>query len=175
MKKLYKDLRKFDEEKIDKVLLFNTKEEFDKDCKELFKNQRKKYGFDERETWALNYTSILWIYCHLKRFRDWGSMVEMEDIDETSHDNYVINIVKKDKNGDYIYKEIIDENHYIILEKESVKLPFGKVIDIICEYLEYFINYADDNDDDRNKSKIAYSLVKEAIKLYGLIIPSLHW
>lgn len=139
--------------------------------KNYLKTKEKKYGFDERETWCLGYTSILWLYCHLKRFRDWGSVVEMEDIDKTSHDNYIIKIVKKDENGNYIYKEKIDENNYIKLEKEKVKLPFGKIIDIICEYLEYFINYADDDE----KSKIAYSLVKEAIKLYGLIIHSLHW
>lgn len=172
MKKLYKDLRKFDEKKIDKTLLFNTKEKDDTGRKELFKEQRKEYGFDERETWCLGYTSILWLYCHLKRFRDWGSAIEMNNIDETSGDNYIIKIAKKDENGNYIYKERIDENKYIILEKEKVKLPFGKVIDIICEYLEYFINYADA---DAEKSKIAYSLVKDAMKLYGLIIHSLWW
>lgn len=172
MKKLYKDLRKFNEEKIDKTLLFNTKEKDDTGRKELFKEQRKKYGFDERETWCLSYTSILWLYCHLKRFRDWGGVIEMNNIDETSGDNYIIKIAKKDENGNYIYKEKIDENKYIILEKEKVKLPFGKVIDIICEYLEYFINYADA---DAEKSKIAYSLVKDAMKLYGLIIHSLWW
>mgnify|MGYP001661989050 CR=1 FL=1 len=172
MKKLYKDLRKFNEEKIDKTLLFNTKEKDDTGRKELFKEQRKKYGFDERETWCLGYTSILWLYCHLKRFRDWGGAIEMNNIDETSGDNYIIKIAKKDENGNYIYKERIDENKYIILEKEKVKLPFGKVIDIICEYLEYFINYADG---DAEKSKIAYSLVKDAMKLYGLIIHSLWW
>lgn len=172
MKKLYKDLRKFNEEKIDKTLLFNTKERDNTGRKELFKKQRKEYGFDERETWCLGYTSILWLYCHLKRFRDWGGAIEMNNIDETSGDNYIIKIAKKDKNGNYIYKERIDENKYIILEKEKVKLPFGKVIDIICEYLEYFINYADA---DAEKSKIAYSLVKDAMKLYGLIIHSLWW
>lgn len=171
MKKIFKDLQKFDKEKIDKILLFNTRKKDDTGRKELFKEQRKKYGFDERETWCLSYTSILWLYCHLKRFRDWGSVIEMEDIDEISHDNYIIKIVKKDENGNYIYKEEIDENNYIKLEKEKVKLPFGEIIDIICEYLEYFINYADDDE----KSKIAYSLVKEAMKLYGLIIHSLHW
>lgn len=171
MKKVYKDLTKFDKEKIDKTLLFNTKQKDDTGRKELFKDQRKKYGFDERETWCLGYTSILWLYCHLKRFKDWSSGIEIYNIDETSGDNYIIEIVKKDKNGNYIYKEKLDKNKYITLEKEEMKLPFGKVIDIICEYLEYFIKYADDD----KKSKIAYSLVKEAIKMYGLIIHSLWW
>lgn len=171
MSKIFKDLQKFDKEKIEKTCLFNTKEKDDTGRHKRFMKQRKKYGFDERETWCLGYTSALWLYCHLKRFRDWGSVIEMDDIDETSSDNYIIKIVKKDKNGNYIYKEKIDENKYIKLEKEKVKLPFGKVIDIICEYLEYFINYADDD----KKSKIAYSLVKEAMKLYGDIIGSLCW
>ncbi len=170
MKKLYKDLRKFDEEKIDKVLLFNTKEEFDKDRKELFKNQRKKYGFDERETWALNYTSILWIYCHLKRFRDWGSMVAMDD--ENAH-QYTLKIIKKDKNNNYMYDITVDEDGYnkIKFKKEKITLPYGKIIDLICEYFEYFINYADDFDHEY----LAHCLAGEGMKLYGKILPSLWW
>lgn len=40
--KVYKDLRKFDKEKIDKTCLFNTRKKDDTGRKELFKDQRKK-------------------------------------------------------------------------------------------------------------------------------------
>lgn len=30
--------------------------------------ERELYGFDERETWALNYSFYLWLYERLKRF-----------------------------------------------------------------------------------------------------------
>ena len=47
--------------------IFNTKEVWDKKkTQKHFINQREKYGFDERETWALNSTLIGWLYSHLK-------------------------------------------------------------------------------------------------------------
>lgn len=168
--KVYKDLRKFDKEKIDKTCLFNTRKKDDTGRKELFKDQRKKYGFDERETWCLSYTSILWLYTHLKRYKDWGSVVAMDD--ENAH-QYTLKIIKKDGNGNYIYKEKIDEDGFktVKFKKEKVTLPYGKIIDLICEYFGYYINYADDAD----KSKIAYPLAEDAMRLYGKIIPSLWW
>lgn len=168
--KVYKDLRKFDKEKIDKTCLFNTRKKDDTGRKELFKDQRKKYGFDERETWCLSYTSILWLYTHLKRYKDWGGMVAMND--ENAH-QYTLKIIKKDDNGNYVYKEKVDEDGFrkIKLKKEKVTLPYGKIIDLICEYFEYYINYADDADN----SQIAYALAEDAMRLYGKIIPSLWW
>ena len=35
-----------------------------------WKKERAIYGFDERETWALNYSFYLWLYERLKRFVD---------------------------------------------------------------------------------------------------------
>lgn len=36
--------------------------------REKWKEQRKKYGFDERETWSLNYTFYAWLYERLKMY-----------------------------------------------------------------------------------------------------------
>ena len=170
MAKIYKDLQKFDKEKIDRTCLFNTKKKDNTGRKELFAKQRKKYGFDERETWCLSYTSILWLYCHLKRYKDWGGMVAMDD---ENANQYTIKIIKKDENGDYVYKEKINEDGFKELKfvKEKATIPYGKIIDLMCEYFEYFINYADDDD----KSRIAYLLAADAMRLYGKILPSLWW
>lgn len=35
-----------------------------------WKEERDVYGFDERETWALDYSFYLWLYERLKRFID---------------------------------------------------------------------------------------------------------
>lgn len=35
-----------------------------------WEKERAVYGFDERETWALNYSFRLWLYERLKRFVD---------------------------------------------------------------------------------------------------------
>lgn len=174
MKKVYKDLRKFKKKQIDKTLLFNTRQKDKTGRHEMFMEQRKKYGFDERETWALNYTSILWLYTHLKRYRKWGGIVEMDD-SEWAH-NYILNIIKKDKKGNYLYKEVTntylgEELTELEFERELVKLPYGKIIDIICEYFEYYINHGDDT----NYEELAYYLVGEGIKLYGDILGSLWW
>ena len=92
--------------------------------------------------------------------------------DENAH-QYTLKIIKKDGNGNYIYKEKIDEDGFktVKFKKEKVTLPYGKIIDLICEYFGYYINYADDAD----KSKIAYPLAEDAMRLYGKIIPSLWW
>lgn len=170
--KIFKDLRKFDKNKIDTICLFNTPQKDRTGRKELFKKQRKKYGFDERETWNLSYTSILWLYCHLKRYRDW-SVVNMDSENVEISNNYTLKIIKKDKKGNYIYKEIINKDGFkdIKLIKEEVRLPYGKIIDIICEYFEYFINYGSDDE----KAKIAYPLAEKGMQMYGRLLPSLWW
>lgn len=172
--KIYKDLQKFDKKQIYENLLFNTKEKDDTSWQEMFMKQREKYGFDERETWNLNYTSILWLYCHLKRFRKWGNVIEMDEPEWTY--SYTINVIKKDNKGNYIYKE--DKNPYsdeeikeLEFEREIETLPYGKIIDIICEYFEYYINHGNDT----NYEDLAYSLVQEGIKLYAKIFGSLWW
>lgn len=47
--------------------------------KDDWKQERKEYGFDERDTWSLKYTLTLLIYERLKWFRD-KSPVEMDKI-----------------------------------------------------------------------------------------------
>ena len=37
---------------------------------EQWVKEREEYGFDERETWALNFSFYLWLYERLKRFVD---------------------------------------------------------------------------------------------------------
>jgi len=37
---------------------------------EQWKEEQKRYGFDERETWNLEFTFVAWIYPRLKMFRE---------------------------------------------------------------------------------------------------------
>lgn len=171
--KLYKDLRNFDK-KIDKSVVFNTTEKDTTNRHELFMDQRKEYGFDERETWCLGFTSILWLYAHLKRYREWGSCVEMDD-PNYAH-TYEIERIKKDKDGKYIYKKIEyppDSYQYpeAKFEKETVILPYGVIIDLICEYFEYYIK----NEDDWEINVLTEGLAKEGLRLYSQILSSLWW
>ena len=43
--------------------------------KDHWKKQRKKYGFAEPETWALDYTASVWLYSHIKMMLDIGGKV----------------------------------------------------------------------------------------------------
>lgn len=43
--------------------------------KKKFKKQRKKYGFDERETWNINTILIEWLYSHLMMYTEKGGKV----------------------------------------------------------------------------------------------------
>lgn len=42
----------------------------DDNRQEFWKEQRKEYGFDERDTWSLNYTLVLLIYPRLKMYNE---------------------------------------------------------------------------------------------------------
>ena len=60
----------------DDVCIFNTENiNIDRCRRERFQKQRKKYGFDERETWALDYTLATWLYSHLKMYKKCASRV----------------------------------------------------------------------------------------------------
>ena len=60
-----------------------------------WKKQRKKYGFDERETWSLDFSFHLWLYERLKMYK------KIAPIDMTYH-----KFMFKDK--EYNQGEMID-------------------------------------------------------------------
>ena len=60
-----------------------------------WKKERKKFGFDERETWCMDFTFYLWLYERLKMF------LEIAPIDFEYH-TYVY------KGNTYTQKQLID-------------------------------------------------------------------
>ena len=53
----------------DHICIPGTKEkQYSKKAGKRFKKERKKYGFDSRETVALSLTSAMWLYEHLKMY-----------------------------------------------------------------------------------------------------------
>lgn len=168
---IYKDLLPFKDD-ICEATLFNTKAKDKVGRQELFKSQRQTYGFDERETWDLDHTSVLWIYTHLKRYLDWAC-VELYD-EEVCH-MYNVEIVSKDQLGNYLYDWIDIETKSGInyrklrLQTYYEELSEGKIIELICEYLEQYIQA------DFIDNKLELALAQHAIKLYADILPSLWW
>lgn len=168
---IYKDLLPF-KDNIFESTLFNTKAKDKVGRQELFKSQRQTYGFDERETWNLNFTSVLWIYAHLKRYLDWAC-VELYDT-KVCH-MYTVPVVAKDPAGKYLYDiEVVElesglKHRELNLKTYDEELSEGKIIELICEYLEQCIqsDYLDD--------ELGFALAQHAIKLYADILPSLWW
>lgn len=168
---IYKDLLPF-KDNICETTLFNTKVKDRVGRQELFKSQRQTYGFDERETWSLEQTSVLWIYTHLKRYLDWAC-VELYD-EEVCH-MYNVKIVSKDQLGNYLYDWVDIETKSGInyrklrLQTYYEELSEGKIIELICEYLEQYIQA------DFIDNRLELALAQHAIKLYADILPSLWW
>lgn len=47
--------------------------------KKKWKKQQKKYGFDSRETWNLNYQFAQWLYCRLKMyFKEASKIIDLD-------------------------------------------------------------------------------------------------
>lgn len=143
--KIHKDLEKYINEN-NSYLMFNTTE-IDETRQDEFNQQRQEYGFDERETWDLDITTILWLYSHLKRFKEWNSHL---------NDFY-------GKNAHMYEVEVLNENK----ELETKNLSYGQIIDIILDYFDKFLA-----DDDLLRED-EYLYASQGMKLYGIILPSL--
>jgi hypothetical protein len=113
-----------------------------------FIKQREEYGFDERETWALNFTFACWLYEHLRMYLEvGGQMVNL------SYHHFDIPVLNEDNT------EAI-ENH---TQEECIAL--------CCQYLENYLKLENDVDmcesADRN--------LKAAIKIFAEISPAMWW
>lgn len=132
------------------VCIFNT-ESIDKDRQKRFKKQRKKYGFDERETWSMDYTIATWLYSHFKGYKKYTSKI----IDLTYHK---FDIPRWDKENNIISDELIEVN-----QKEA--------INIVIKNIKFYLKYSDDLD----KADIAIKKFEYAFRIIGIIAPAMWW
>lgn len=121
-----------------------------------FKEQRKTYGFDEKETWNLNYTYITWLYSHLKFYLDYVT------VDLTYHKFKVPVLTerKKRKKEDSFYKEVTKE----LTQEDAIKL--------VLEYVEPYLLSEDLSFKEEMKQM---EKVKCALKIVAEIFPALWW
>ena len=114
--------------------------------KKHFTKQRRKYRFDERETWEMGTTSLIWLYEHIKMYLDIGG--RFVDL------NYPL--------SDEIKKEFSDkENLDFNTQKE--------VLDYICDLIEKWDKISYDIIEE------PWELAKQAIRLYAIILPAMWW
>lgn len=81
-----------------------------------WKKERKKYGFDSRETWSLDGTFFMWLYEHLEMFMKCADgvvdlnfhVIKIGDEEKTQREWILecISVLKKSlQNDDFVYRE----------------------------------------------------------------------
>lgn len=173
MRKRHKNLGKV--VRLNKTMcMFNTNDiDGSTSIQEKYEKERKIYGFDERETWELNYTSITWLYAHIKRLRD----ISRLDVDGKYAKRYKVKVITKDESMDtynYRMKRIFYKNgryeDKVQFEYTYKVLTVGKIMDKILEYFEYYLKYEDDWDNE-----ITEEIASEGIRLYAKIFTEMWW
>ena len=148
LSKYNKKLRSFRkaEENYDGCTLPNTPDKDDERMK-LFKKQRKKYRFDERETWSLDHTSVVWLYEHIRMYLDIGGKVVDLERPLTAE----------------LLEEIGKEQQGLATKKE--------VLEYICELIEKWDDQISRNIHDDK----AWTYAQKALRLYAVILPYMWW
>lgn len=133
--------------------IFNTEwKENDKQRRKRFKKQRKKYGFDERETWQMDFTLATWIYEHFIWYK------KHSIVDLTFH---TFEIPQWDKETN-----TFSETNLITVHQKDA-------IDIVLKNIRYYLKYADSIDLD--KADKAYKKFEYAFRIMGVLMPSMWW
>lgn len=118
----------------------------DKNRIQRWKKQRKKYGFDDRETWALNSTFVEWLYSHLKMYLKIGGKIVNLDFHKLEFEG-----------KEYTQKEAI---------KKILKA---------CKYYFRINGYIKDIPSDIEKENKADENMQEAIRLFAALFPAMWW
>ena len=172
-RKIHKGLRRFYNKGDSTDCIFNTNEKADSDSrKKLFKKQREKYGFDERETWSMDYTTITWLYTHLERYLAWAGKVIVIEGNNAYH--FITKVVKRDKNNNFVFDVVKDDNQNIDgIELRLVERELSQK-EIIEEIMLYFEPYLKGHN-SLEERLLSSELAKEGMRIYGEILPALWW
>ena len=149
--------------KSDSTAIFNT-EEKDQDRDKRFKKQRKKYGFDERETWCLDYTFITWLYSHLRLYKK----VSIVNLDYHKFEIPVLYELSPDeleydtgcKYPKKYYKEVIETHTQ------------GEAINLMIYYFQFYL--LNDNSEIEPEFR-AFEKAKCGIKIFAEVFGAMWW
>lgn len=146
--------------------IFNTSAK-DKDRDKRFKKQRYEYGFDDRETWSLDYTLATWLYSHLKMYLEIGG--EIVDLEFYKFDIPVLEDIPEEE-YEYFDDNSMYPKHY---QREVIAKDVTQkdAIDIAIGYLAKYITEQDTNEDDQRATECGQC----ALKIVATILPALWW
>lgn len=155
---IWKDLQKFGD-KIDDYTIFNSKyRDNGNPMQKTFDNQREIYGFDNREIYNLDITTIGWLYTHIVRLR---TMMKKHGIEKPQQ--FTIKIPVRSS-----YKKTFIPDIY-----ETITIDFNTCVDLILEYFEFFITYNKDFENENHD--IIYDIAKYGINIYAELLPCLWY
>ena len=151
----------------------NTSEKDRSDRDLTFKRQRKKYGFDERETWGLDFTSACWLYEHLCMYMDIGGKVV--DLDFYKFDVPVLeyNGYNGYNGGKQEWSDGVEKWY-----KHTFKtMTQRECIELCMSYLSDYLK--EDRDLPIDKSIACEQMAGEKLQcafwIYSIIIPAMWW
>ena len=117
-----------------------------KERRERFKKQREEYGFDERETWAMDFTLACWIYEHFKYY------VERVPIDLTFHHFNIEILINEDP-----------------VERKEIEVNQQEAINYVLEYFEHYLTEEDVCSD---RAILYYEC---AMRIVAKLMPAMWW
>lgn len=159
--------------KSDATCVFNTTEiEKDENGNETsrmqrFREEREEYGFDDRETWSLDWTMIGWMYSHLAMYLEiGGKMVDLK------YHKFDIPVLEEIPGDEWVYensgypeayqREVIREN---VTQEECIKIAMN--------YMKTYLE-AEFSHNFELEFKAA-ECVRCALKIIAEIFPALWW
>ena len=136
--------------KSDSYCIFNS-DMLDEDRQAKFDEQRKTHGFDDRETWSMDYTLATWLYEHFCWYRDnapidtsWHTVEAPVITDTTKHDEFAI-------------------------EKQTITQ--GQAIDNVIAYIAEYLKRTDADIDN----VIGYQYLRTALQIVAEVIQHMWW
>lgn len=118
-----------------------------------FEEQRKIYGFDERETWDLDGTFYMWLYERLKMYVEIGGQI----VDLNYH-KFTF------KGKEYTQLELIN----MMLERLEYYFKEDAIDNKMDEYRKQGMDIVE-------ADKKAYEPVMEIGEIWAIILPSMWW
>ena len=133
--------------------IFNTNyKDKNKNRQKRFNKQRKKYGFDERETWSMDITLATWLYSHLKAYKKYAKIIDLNF--------HKFNIPEWDD------QEIFSKNEIEVTQKEAINIAINN----LEYYLVNTVTKWDIQNEDKATMKFQY-----ALRIVEIILPALWW
>ena len=145
----------------------------------IFEKEREEYGFDSRETWGLEYTAALWLYEHLKMYKE-----KAGEIVNLNFHRFNISEVKVDPKI-WETEKISDIQDHVSIGEEK-EITQEEAIDLCCEYLEHYIRTEERQEqaEKEHKNTRLASIIQETIDAYEVkhafhvfaeISPAMWW